>query len=114
MANFLGSYIGSPPDQFIIPVTLGADREFTLNRVDVNNNAVDWAAQVFIAIDIPGQAQIEATVTGNQAVILLPGTVCDQVKPTTRWRLYMQTTTGSGTFTTPIAVGAFERDDGGR
>jgi hypothetical protein len=35
------------------------------------------------------------------------------VKNTTRWRLYMQTGTAPNTLTLPIAVGNFERDDGG-
>jgi hypothetical protein len=104
------TYIGAPPQKFVIPVTLGADREFTINRVDSSNNPVNWSATVSIAIDInPASPTIvAATVTGNQAVVLLPSATCDQVTNYTRWRLYMD---ASG-LTTPIAVGMFERDDG--
>jgi hypothetical protein len=108
-------YIGAPPQQFTIPVTLGADVEFTVNRVDTSNNPVSWSAAVFMAIDIDraNPTTVNATVTGNQAVLLLHSSVCDEVKNTTRWRLYMQTGTAPDTLTLPIAVGNFERDDGG-
>jgi hypothetical protein len=104
-------YIGAPPQQFVIPVTLAADREFTINRVDATNNPVNWAATVTLAIDITkgNPTIITATVTGNQAVILIPSAMCDQVTNFTAWRMFMDT---SG-LTTPIAVGKFERDDGG-
>lgn len=108
------AYIGNPPDQFVIPVTLGADREFTVNRKDTNRNPINWAANVFIEIDIDktSPTTINAAVTNDQAVVLLPSELCDQVKASTRWRLYMQTGTTPNTLTTPIAVGVFERDDG--
>lgn len=103
-------YIGTPPQKFVIPVTLGADREFTINRIDVNNNPVNWSATVSIAIDInpSSPTTVDATVTSNQAVVLLPAATCDQVTNYTRWRLYMD----AAGLTTPIAVGTFERDDG--
>jgi hypothetical protein len=111
------TYIGAPPTPFVIPVTLGADCEFSVNRVDGSNNPVNWGATVFMAIDIDrsNPTVISATVTTNQATVLIPHQTCDQVKAgTTRWRLYMQTGTAPNTLTTPIAVGYFERDDGGK
>jgi hypothetical protein len=104
-------YIGTPPQTFVIPVTLGADREFTVSRVDSGNNPVNWSATVSIAIDINKSSPtvIAATVTGSQAVVLIPSAVCDQVTNFTGWRISML---ASG-LTTPIAVGKFERDDGG-
>jgi hypothetical protein len=107
-------YIGNPPAKFIIPVTIGTDREFTLNRNDgtPQKAPVDWAATVSMAIDIDKASPtvIAATVTGNQAVIVIPSATADLVKDkTTRWRISMTT----GGLTTPIAVGSFERDDGG-
>lgn len=103
-------YIGTPPQKFVIPVTLGTDREFTVSRIDASNNPVNWSATVSIAIDINPTSPtiIAATVTGNQAVVRLPSATNDQVTNYTRWRLYM---VASG-LTTPIAVGTFERDDG--
>lgn len=106
-------YIGNPPQQFIIPVTLGADRKFTTNRNDgsVDKNPVDWDATVSMAIDIDkaNPTIIDATVVGSQAEILIPSATADQVKSNTRWRLYMN----ANDLTTPIAIGTFERDDGG-
>jgi hypothetical protein len=70
------AYIGNPPAKFIIPVTIGTDREFTLNRNDgtPQKAPVDWAATVSMAIDIDKASPtvIPATVTGNQAVIVIP------------------------------------------
>jgi hypothetical protein len=108
------AYIGNPPAKFIIPVTIGTDREFTLNRNDgtPQKAPVDWAATVSMAIDIDKASPtvIPATVTGNQAVIVIPSATADLVKDkTTRWRISMTT----GGLTTAIAVGSFERDDGG-
>lgn len=111
------TYIGSPPTSFVIPVTLGADCEFSVNRVDSSNNPVNWDATVFMAIDIDRNlpTMLDATVADNQATFIIRSATADQVKAgTTRWRLYMQTGTAPDTLTTPIAVGYFERDDGGK
>lgn len=110
------TYIGAPANTFVIPVTLGADREFSVNRKDSSGNPVDWDATLFMAIDIDraNPTTIDAAVTADQAVILLPAAINDQVKNTTRWRLYVTTGSGDSTLTTPIAVGYFERDDGGQ
>lgn len=107
------AYIGDPPTRFTIPLTLGADREFTANRVDASNNPVNWNATVWMAIDVnrASPTTINATVTGNQAVVLIPHATCDTVPVGTRWRMYMQD--NSSQLITPIAVGTFERDDGG-
>lgn len=104
-------YIGSPAKQFTIPVTLDADCQFTINRLDPSGNPVDWNADIYITIDIDrtSPTTLPATVTGNVASVLLPAEVCNQVKPLTRWRLFMS----AGGLITPIAVGNFERSDGG-
>lgn len=109
------AYIGNPAQQFVIPVTLGCDRKFPANRNDGSPQKVpvDWNATVTLAIDIDkaNPTIIDATVVGAQAEILIPSAIADQVKSTTRWRLFM-TATADG-LKTPIAVGSFERDDGG-
>lgn len=108
------AYIGgNPPPKFTISVTLGADRVFTVNRVDPQGNPVNWDATVSMVIDIDkaNPTKLEATITGNQAEMLIPRTVADLVKPTTRWRLVM--TDSVTERITPITVGNFERDDGG-
>jgi hypothetical protein len=83
---------------------------FTVERVDADNNPVNWSATVQIAIDInkTSPTVVDAVVTGNQAAVTIPSTVCDQVKNATNWRLTM---TAAGV-TTALAVGGFERDDG--
>jgi hypothetical protein len=109
------TYLVSPPQQFVIPVTRGADLQFMVNRVDSSQNPVNWNAAVYITVDVPDQdfpTSVQAAVNGNQAIILLPMTLNDQVNVRTRWRMYMQTPNGAGTLTVPVAVGHFERDDG--
>ena len=109
------AYAVAPAQQFTIPVTRGADQVFSVNRVDVNGNPVNWNAAVYITVDVPDQdfpTTIQATVTGNQAVILLPHTLNDEVNVRTRWRVYMQTGSGPTLLTLPMFVGHFERDDG--
>ena len=112
------TYIGAPASTFIIPVTLGADKEFSANRKDSSGNPVDWGADLSMVIDRldnGGSATIDATVTADQAVVVIPSATCDLVKNnTTRWRLFMTTGSGGTATTTPIAVGYFERDDGGK
>jgi hypothetical protein len=109
------TYLVNPPSQFVIPVTRGADLQFMVNRVDSNNNPVNWNAAVFIAVDAPDPnfpTTVQAAVNGNQAIILLPMSLNDEVNVRTKWRMYMQIPNGAGTLTSPVAVGHFERDDG--
>lgn len=105
-------YIGTPPTFYTIPVTLGADRVFTVERTDGSGNPLNWDATVQIAIDIDkcNPTLIAAVVTDNQAVITIPYGTCDLVKNQTRWRLTMTQT--DPTITTALAVGNFQRDDG--
>jgi hypothetical protein len=107
------TYMVAPPQQFVIPVTKGADQQFSINRVDVLGNPVNWGASVYIMVDVPDPdfpTTVNAVVTGPQAVLLLPSSLNDQVNVRTKWRLYMQTSNPVATI--PIAVGHFERDDG--
>lgn len=106
------NYIGTPPDEYVIPVTMGADRAFTLNRQDKAGNPLDWDALVSITIDIDKLAPtvVPATVAGPQANIVIPHTVADQVTNKTRWRVTM--TDNATSLETPICVGTFERHDG--
>jgi len=109
------TYMVAPPQQFVIPVTRGADLQFMVNRVDASENPVNWDATVYITVDAPDPdfpTSVQAAVAGNQAIILLPVALNDQVSVRTRWRMYMQVPNGTGTLTTPVAVGHFERDDG--
>jgi len=85
--------------------------------VDVNGKPVDWDATVEIAIGIERFAPtiIQAAISGNQAALIIPSAVCDQVRNSTAWRLHMVVANSDGsTTTTPLAVGCFERDDGGQ
>jgi hypothetical protein len=103
-------YISSPPTKLVIPVTLAADRTFSLFRKDSSGSPLDWNAAVYMTIDTSTATTVNATVTNNQAVFVISHTTCDECTNTTKWRLYMQP---SGGLITPLAVGVFERDDGG-
>jgi hypothetical protein len=106
--------IGQIPTQFVIPVTAGTDRQFTLLRKDSDGVAQDWAADVYINIDIDKTAptRVDATVAGDTAVVRIESTVCDLVKTGTRWRIVMSTD-GDDPSETAVAVGVFTRYDGG-
>lgn len=104
------NYLGKPPTSWVIPVTRGCDRTFTVRRRDSAAALVDWDADVYIVIDIDRDdpTTVEADVEGSSAVFLLDSGVCDAVRDSTRWRIIMS----DGGLETPLAVGAFERHDG--
>jgi hypothetical protein len=108
------SFLVTPPQEFVISVTRGADCEFSVNRIDANQNAVPWNAAVSIAIDVQRDFPVTftAVVTGSQAQFLIPSATADQVHNSTRWRIYM--VTSGPTVTTAAAVGHFFREDGGQ
>lgn len=101
-------YIGSPPPEFIIPVTLGADKVFTVQSVDDTGNPTDWTGTVQINVGLKPPVDIDAAITADQAVITIPSATCDLVKGSTLWQITMT----QGGVTTAIAVGTFERNDG--
>jgi hypothetical protein len=105
------NYIGNPPVKFVIPVTLGCDRAFTVKRRNEAGELADWDAEVYIVVDIDraSPTTVQAAVSGSNAVFLVESSVCDLVKNSTRWRIVMSDDEG---FEAPIAVGSFERHDG--
>ena len=104
------NYIGKPPKQWIIPVTLGCDKAFTVRKRDAAGQLVNWGGQVYIEIDINKlvPTRVSAVVAGGLATFTIQSTVCDLVKQGTRWRIVMQVNTAE----TALAVGTFERHDG--
>lgn len=114
------AYIGTPPAEFVISVTKGADRKITLNRKDADGNSVNWDGAVWISVDIDKAAptRVDATVTADAAVLVLPSSVCDRAKSPsaqgtggTFWRVIMATA-DSPPLDIAVAVGTFERHDG--
>lgn len=113
--NLMGmttEYIGDPPLEAIIPVTLGCSRTFTIERVDANNLPVNWDATIKLAVETSKTQQaviINGVVNGTSARITVPANVCDTVKNTTSWQLIMIPSSDSN----PVAVmvGKFERHD---
>lgn len=105
------SYLGQPPKSWVLPVTLGCDRSFTVRRKDVAGQAVNWDSLVYIVIDInkASPTTVQAVVDDDLASFVINSNLCDQVKNTTRWRIVMSDTSG---IETPLAVGTFERHDG--
>jgi hypothetical protein len=107
------NYIGTPPEAWVIPVTKGTDRQFTLSRKDSDDDPVNWGASLYIDIDIDKDSptRVTASVASDVATFRLESTVCDLVKNSTKWRVVMSTA-GSPSFEVPIVVGTFERHDG--
>lgn len=105
------NYLGNPPAKWVIPVTRGCDRAFTVRRRDSSGAPVNWDADVYIVIDIDraSPSTVAAVVSGAIASFRIESTICDQVKNSTRWRIVMS---DSADFETPLAVGTFERHDG--
>ncbi len=106
----MGNYLVKPPKQFVISVTLGCDRSFSLRKRNSLGQLVNWAAQVYIDIDInkASPTRVSAVIDGGLATFTIQSTVVDLVKSGTKWRIVM---TASGV-ETPLAVGTFERHDG--
>jgi hypothetical protein len=104
------NYLGKPPKKWIIPVTLGCDRSFTVRKRDALGQLVNWNAQVYIDISInkASPTRVFAVVDGGLATFTIQSTVCDLTKQGTQWRIVMAV----NGFETPLAVGTFERHDG--
>lgn len=108
----MSDYISPPPSEKLIPVTRGCDRSFSLQRVDTNGSAVNYAAgttvYMWIDIDKTNPTKVDATVSGATAAFTIPSTVADLVKTGTKWRAVLDL----GELEVPLLVGKFERHDG--
>lgn len=105
-----GNYLTPKLPTWIIPVTKGADRVFTIVcRESVGGAETDWDAEVFIDVDTkPEPTRIAATVAGARATIRIESGVADLCTNSTKWRAIRD----SGEDETPVMVGVFERNDG--
>lgn len=104
-------YLIAPPDEKVIPITRGADRAFTIRRVDSDGDPVSFGSATvycFIDVDSANPTKVDATVTGSEAAFVLPSTVLDLVRNRARWRIIWD----QGDLETPLLVGRFERRDG--
>lgn len=110
----MADYIGSPPTKYVIPVTKGADREFTLRRRNTEGDPVNWDAELYIDIDIDktDPTRVEAEVEGDEAVLRIESTILDLVKNSTKWRIVRSADDTPESFEIAVAVGTFERFDG--
>ena len=107
------SYLIDPPAEYIIPVTRGADRAFTIARVDDAGAPVDFGdgdtVYMWIDVDDPSNpTRVDAVVAGSFAAFVLPSTVLDLIYSRGRWR----TVWNQAGLETPLIVGKFERHDG--
>ena len=104
--------LAAPPAERLIPVTRGCDRSFTLQRVDPDGLPVPFAdgTSIYVQIDIDKSAptRVDAVMSGATAAIIIPDSVCDQVRTGTRWRAILD----QGDLDTALLVGKFERHDG--
>jgi hypothetical protein len=105
-------YLISPVAERTIPVTRGADRAFTIRRVDDQGDPVNFGmgttVYMWVDIDVSDPTKVEAAVSGSEAAFLLPSTVLDQVRNRTRWQIVWD----QGDVEIPVLVGRFERNDG--
>lgn len=105
-------YVVPPPVSKVIPVTLGCDRAFTVQRVDTLGAplAFDAGTTVYMWVEVAAGApvKVDAVVTGAEASFVLESTVCDQVKNNGKWRAVLDI----GDLELPLLVGRFERRDG--
>lgn len=104
------NYLGKPPKKWVIPVTFGCDRSFTVRKRNALGELVSWGAQVYIDMDInkSSPTRVFAVVDGALATFTLESAVCDLANQSTRWRIVVAV----NGFETPMAVGNFERHDG--
>lgn len=105
-------YLVPAPATKVIPVTLGADVAFTLQRTDTENTPVNFDAgsQVYLQVDLDktNPTKVQATVSGSTAAIRMDYTVADQCRNSTRWQVIVK----NGSAETALLVGRFERNDG--
>lgn len=90
-----------------LPVTIGCDTQFQVQRVDTNGNAVDFIGPVLIVIETPQPTTIQATVTGNNALFTIPYTTANTLTSVTTYQIV----TVVNSLTKPIMVGKFIRRD---
>lgn len=107
------TYLVAPPPEYLVPVTRGADLDFTLRRVDGSGNSQNWDADLYIDIDIDKTAptRVHAVVTNELAVFHLESATLDLTKTAMKWRT-IASISGTPTDEIAVAVGTFERHDG--
>lgn len=107
------NYIGTPPETKIIPVTRGCDKSFTIQRIDVDGDPIDFdtGTSVYMWIDIQRSdpTRVDAVVSGAIAAFTLQSTVCDLVRDGVSWRVVLDL---GQDVELPLLVGKFERHDG--
>lgn len=113
MADYV---VAPPPSMKAIAVTRNTDVMFTLRRKDAATGAEkDWGALVYVLIDVARNeppVRVDADVSGADAVVRIESDICDVVKTGTPWRAVLSLPTDPS-LEKPIAVGFFERHDGG-
>lgn len=108
----MSKYIGAPPVEKVIPVTMGCDSAFSIRRTNSDGEPVDFdpGTEVYMWLDIDKRSptKVSATVSGSTASFRLNYTVLDNVRNGTRWRAVLDV----GSEETALLVGRFERHDG--
>lgn len=109
-------YIGDELPPKVIRVTKGADRKFSIRRLDADENPVNWDAEVYLNIDINKTTvqRVDAEVTNESAVVRIESTIADLCKETTTWQAIMSIAQPDPTpsLEIPLMVGVFDRQDG--
>ena len=105
-------FLIDPPVERILPVVKGADRAFSVRRVNNSGSPVNYpnGSVLTFAIDIDPDdpTEVTATVSGADASFRIPSTVCDLARSGVRWRIVWS----NGGDDIPIVVGRVKRHDG--
>lgn len=105
-------YLIAPPAEYVIPVTRGADRAFTVARTDEVGDPVnfDEGSTVTFTVDADPDdpTSVDAVVTGAEAAFVIPSTVLDLCRNRAKWRVVLTV----GELDTPLIVGRIHRYDG--
>ena len=102
-----------PPASKVIPVTLGADVAFSVQRKNTAGTPVNFDAgsQVYLQVALDRNnppTKVQAVVSGSTAAIRMDYLLADQCKNSTKWQLILK----NGSAETALLVGRFERNDG--
>ena len=111
MANYIAPKLSS----YVIPVTRGTDRVFSIKRKTAKGVPQNWDCQVYMDIDIDktSPTRIAASVANDVAVVRIESDVADQCKNGVTWRVVMsQSSPGAPTLETALLIGVIERNDG--
>lgn len=105
------SYLVDKLPNYELPVSRNAERAFSIQKVDTDDNPVDFnpgdTVTMWVDIDRTDPTPIEAVIDGSVAAFVIPTSVTSVVKNNTTWQIVLNEDTAI-----PMLVGTFDRNDG--